>query len=209
VKKELKAPLLQAMTLAITEFYGADPLQSPHLARIINDRHFQRLQHLLEHARDQGKILSGGQIDAYQRRIAPTLIDVDNHNDPLMAEELFGPLLPIISVANLDAALTEVRQQPKPLALYLFGGTHAEQQKLLETTSSGGVCFNDVVMQVGIPELPFGGVGASGMGSYHGKAGFETFSHQKSVLRRPFWLDLKMRYPPYKTNLALLKKLLG
>ncbi|HJO78434.1 MAG TPA: aldehyde dehydrogenase family protein, partial [Prochlorococcaceae cyanobacterium Fu_MAG_134] len=145
----------------------------------------------------------------YQRRIAPTLIDVDNHNDPLMAEELFGPLLPIISVANLDAALTEVRQQPKPLALYLFGGTHAEQQKLLETTSSGGVCFNDVVMQVGIPELPFGGVGASGMGSYHGKAGFETFSHQKSVLRRPFWLDLKMRYPPYKTNLALLKKLLG
>ncbi len=209
VKKELKAPLLQAMTLAITEFYGADPLQSPHLARIINDRHFQRLQHLLEHARDQGKILSGGQIDAYQRRIAPTLIDVDNHNDPLMAEELFGPLLPIISVANLDAALTKVRQQPKPLALYLFGGTHAEQQKLLETTSSGGVCFNDVVMQVGIPELPFGGVGASGMGSYHGKAGFETFSHQKSVLRRPFWLDLKMRYPPYKTNLALLKKLLG
>ena len=209
VQQQLKQPLLKAMTVAIAEFYGADPLQSPHLAQIVNDRHFQRLQHLLDHARDQGKIISGGQVDASQRRIAPTLIDIDSRNNPLMEEELFGPLLPIISVSNLDAALTEVRQQPKPLALYLFGGSHAEQQKLLETTSSGGVCFNDVVMQAGIAELPFGGVGPSGMGRYHGLAGFETFSHQKSVLRRPFWLDLKLRYPPYKTNLALLKRLLG
>ena len=209
IQEQLKQPLLQAMKGAITELYGGDPLRSPHLAKIINDRHFQRLQHLLDQAKQRGKVLSGGQIDPDQRRIAPTLIDVDKRDDPLMEEELFGPLLPVISVHSLNEALAEVRQQPKPLALYLFGGTHADQQQLLNTTSSGGVCFNDVVMHVGIPELPFGGVGASGMGRYHGLAGFETFSHQKSVLRRPFWLDLKLRYPPYKANLALLKKVLG
>ena len=126
-----------------------------------------------------------------------------------MGEELFGPLLPFISVPNLETALLKVKQKPKPLAMYLFGGTSSEQQKLLDTTSSGGVCFNDVVIQAGIPEMPFGGVGASGMGRYHGQAGFETFSHQKSILRRSFWLDLKLRYPPYQIDIGSLRKLLS
>ena len=126
-----------------------------------------------------------------------------------MEEELFGPLMPILSITSLEMAIKDICYQPRPLALYMFGGTKGEQEKLLNETSSGGVCFNDVVMQAGIPELPFGGIGPSGMGRYHGKAGFETFSHQKSVLQRPFWLDLKFRYPPYDLDISVLKKLLG
>ncbi len=209
VESQLKAPLLQAMKRCLVDFYGPNPLQSPHLATIVNDKQFQRLSQLLEGARQRSQILFGGEIDASQRRIAPTLIDVDQRNDPLMAEELFGPLLPILSITSLDEALTDIRRQPRPLAIYLFGGTADDQDKLLKTTSSGGVCFNDVMMQVGIPELPFGGVGPSGMGSYHGLAGFETFSHQKSILQRPFWLDIKVRYPPYANNLEIIKRLMS
>ena len=137
------------------------------------------------------------------------MIRVDDRNDPLMAEELFGPLLPVLVLADLTTALQEIRQGPKPLALYLFGGNEAQQQQVLTTTSSGGVCLNDVVMQAGVPQLPFGGVGASGMGSYHGQSGFDTFSHQKAVLKRPFRFDFKLRYPPYKVDLNLLKRLAG
>ena len=137
------------------------------------------------------------------------MIRVDDRNDPLMAEELFGPLLPVLVLDDLTTALQEIRQGPKPLALYLFGGQAQEQQALLNGTSSGGVCFNDVVMQAGVPDLPFGGVGGSGMGSYHGQAGFDTFSHAKAVLRRPFRLDFKLRYPPYGIDLNLLRRLAG
>ena len=137
------------------------------------------------------------------------MIRVDDRNDPLMAEELFGPLLPVLVLEDLTTALQEIRQGPKPLALYLFGGDEAQQQQVLSTTSSGGVCFNDVVMQAGVPQLPFGGVGASGMGSYHGQSGFDTFSHHKAVLKRPFRFDFKLRYPPYKVDLNLLKRLAG
>ena len=126
-----------------------------------------------------------------------------------MADELFGPLLPVLPLNDLNNALAEIRRGPKPLALYLFGGTERQQQLVIETTSSGGVCLNDVVMQAGVPDLPFGGVGGSGMGSYHGKAGFDTFSHAKAVLRRPFRFDFKLRYPPYALDLKLLRKLAG
>ena len=138
-----------------------------------------------------------------------TVLAVDRSDDPLMRDELFGPLLPMIEVEDLAMAMEQIRSQPKPLALYLFGGTAAQQQQLLMGTSSGGVCFNDVVMHVGIPDLPFGGVGPSGMGSYHGEAGFRTFSHERSVLRRPFALDLRLRYPPYRLSLDWMRRLLG
>ena len=118
-------------------------------------------------------------------------------------------ILPILKIKSLDLALKEIRKQPNPLAIYLFGGTSEDQETVINTTSSGGVCFNDVVMQAGIPELPFGGIGASGMGRYHGFAGFETFSHQKAILRKPFWLDNNFRYPPYKIDLSILRKLLN
>ena len=197
------------MVRAIEDFYGNAPLKSQHLGRIVNDRQYQKLKDLLRSAKEKGQVIFGGEFDDRERRISPTLIDVENRDDPLMEEELFGPLMPILSIANFQEIIDGIRDQPRPLAIYMFGGTTKEQETLINQTSSGGICFNDVVMQAGIPELPFGGVGASGMGQYHGKAGFETFSHQKSILRRPFWMDLKLRYPPYKLNISVLKRLLG
>ena len=209
VDPSLKEDLLSCMDSARTAMYGEDPLESDQLGQIINRRQFERLAALLDTARADGRILIGGEINPDQQRIAPTVIQVHDRQDPLMAEEIFGPLLPVLELNDFDTALAEIRQGPKPLALYLFGGTAREQQQTLETTSSGGVCFNDVVMQAGVPELPFGGVGASGMGSYHGRSGFETFSHAKSVLRRPFRFDFKLRYPPYGVDLNVLRRLAG
>ena len=209
VEPGLRAPLLRAMASARQEMYGDDPIRSGELARIINDQQFKRLERLLETAKSDDRILLGGEISAEERRIAPTMIRVDDRNDPLMQEEVFGPLLPVLAMNDLTGSLREIRRGPKPLALYLFGGTSMQQQQVLETTSSGGVCLNDVVMQVGVPDLPFGGVGSSGMGRYHGKSGFDTFSHQKAVLKRPFRFDFKLRYPPYKLDLKLLRRLAG
>ena len=209
VEPDLKAPLLRAMASARQEMYGDDPIRSGELARIINEHQFKRLERLLETARSDDRILLGGEISPDERRIAPTMIRVDDRNDPLMQEEVFGPLLPVLTMNDLTGSLREIRRGPKPLALYLFGGTSMQQQQVLETTSSGGVCLNDVVMQVGVPDLPFGGVGSSGMGRYHGKSGFDTFSHQKAVLKRPFRFDFKLRYPPYKLDLKLLRRLAG
>ena len=209
VQPHLQQPLLKAMEAARQAMYGSQPLHSEQLACIVNTRQFERLEALLEQARREERILIGGEINREQRRIAPTVIRVADRNDPLMADELFGPLLPVLPLNDLNNALAEIRRGPKPLALYLFGGTERQQQLVIETTSSGGVCLNDVVMQAGVPDLPFGGVGGSGMGSYHGKAGFETFSHSKAVLRRPFRFDFKLRYPPYALDLKLLRKLAG
>ena len=189
--------------------YGNEPLKSDQLGKIVNDRQFSRLEALLEGARSQGRILLGGELDREQRRIAPTVIQVDDRDDPLMSDELFGPLLPMLNLCQLDDALAAIRKDPKPLALYVFGGNDAQQRRVLGCTSSGGVCINDVVMQAGIPDMPFGGVGGSGMGSYHGRSGFDTFSHQKAVLRRPFRFDFKVRYPPYKLDLNVLRRLAG
>ena len=209
VQQSIQEELLVELARARQTFYGETPLQSPDLARIINERQFQRLETLLEGARRQDQVLIGGESDAVSRRMAPTVLQVSDDDDPLMADELFGPLLPLISVRSLEEAIERIRRQPKPLALYMFGGTSQDQTALLQGTSSGGVCFNDVVMQVGVPDLPFGGVGPSGMGSYHGEAGFRTFCHERSVLRRPFRLDVRLRYPPYRISRDLLKRLLG
>jgi aldehyde dehydrogenase (NAD+) len=209
VQPAVRDALVEAIAAEWTRFYDADPLESDDLGCIVNGAQFQRLEALLAGARSRGQLLAGGRSDAGRRRIEPTLVAVDSGDDPLMQEELFGPILPVLGVANLDAALAEVHRRPKPLALYLFSSSRAAQQQTLDRTSSGGVCFNDVVLQAGAAALPFGGVGESGMGTYHGQAGFLTFSHQRTVLRRPFWLDLPFRYPPYAGKLALVKRLLG
>lgn len=201
--------LVQAMAGALDRFYGPDPLHSPDLGRIVNDTQFQRLERLLAGARERGQVLVGGRSDPSQRRIEPTLLAVDSPDDPLMQEELFGPLLPVLPIQGLESALEQIRQRPRPLALYLFSSSRQAQQRVLTASSSGGVVFNDVVLQGGAAALPFGGVGPSGMGSYHGEAGFRTFSHERSVLRRPFQLDLPFRYPPYAGKLRLVKWLLG
>ena len=209
VEPSLHDPLIEAMANARLALYGENPLKSGALAQIINQRQFERLQRLLESARQDGRILLGGEIEPGDRRIAPTLIRVHDRNDPLMADELFGPLMPVLQLDDLQRTLNDIRRGPKPLALYLFGGSQEQQQFVLNSSSSGGVCLNDVVMQAGVPDLPFGGVGASGMGSYHGKSGFDTFSHDKAVLKRSFRFDFKLRYPPYKLDLQLLRRLAG
>ena len=209
VEHKLFDSLISNLKNSINEFYGNTPLDSKHLGSIINQKQFNRLNNLLKQAKKNNQIIYGGDSNEKEKRISPTLIKIENRNDPLMKEELFGPLLPILSIENLDQAISDFKILPKPLALYLFGGGENEQGKVLSMTSSGGVCFNDVVLQAGIPELPFGGVGTSGMGKYHGKAGFDNFTHYKSVLKRPFWLDLNFRYPPYKLDLSLLNKLIG
>ncbi len=209
VEHKLFDSLISNLKKSINDFYGNSPLNSKHLGSIINQNQFNRLNNLLKEAKKNGQIIYGGDSNEQDKRISPTLIKIDNRNDPLMKEELFGPLLPILCINNLDQAISDFKLLPKPLALYLFGGGSQEQGKIMSMTSSGGVCFNDVVLQAGIPELPFGGVGSSGMGKYHGKAGFDNFTHYKSILKRPFWLDLNFRYPPYKLDLSLLNKLIG
>ncbi|WP_269624294.1 aldehyde dehydrogenase family protein [Prochlorococcus marinus] len=209
IEHKLFDSLVSNLKNSINNFYGNTPLESKHLGSIINQNQFYRLNNLLKEAKKNSQIIYGGDVNEKEKKISPTLIKIENRNDPLMKEELFGPLLPILCISNLDQAISDFKLMPKPLALYLFGGGEKEQSKVLSMTSSGGVCFNDVVLQAGIPELPFGGVGASGMGKYHGKAGFDNFTHYKSVLKRPFWLDLNFRYPPYNLDLSLLDKLLG
>ena len=205
----VREPLLQAIASAWRLFHGDDPLASPHLGSIVNQAQFERLEALLQGARERGQVRAGGRSDAARRRIEPTLIAVDDpQTDPLMQEELFGPLLPVLTVPDLEAALERVRRGSKPLALYLFGGDRTARRRVLETSSSGGVVFNDVVVHAGLSQLPFGGVGESGLGSYHGEAGFLTFSHRRSVLSRSFLLDLPFRYPPYRIPLPLLERLL-
>jgi aldehyde dehydrogenase (NAD+) len=210
VVPEIEGPLLEAIAGEVRRLYGDDPLASPDLARVVNRPQFERLAHLLQNARQRGQVLLGGRMDPEARRIEPTLLRVeDADTDPLMQEEVFGPLLPVLRVPNLEAAISRVQVGPKPLALYLFGQQPADRERLRLATSSGSLTFNDVVVQVGVPQLPLGGVGESGMGAYHGHAGFLTFSHQRSILEQRFWPDLAFRYPPYTGKLPLVKRLLG
>ncbi|KEF41132.1 MAG: aldehyde dehydrogenase [Cyanobium sp. CACIAM 14] len=204
----------EALVAAIVEqtrrLYGTDPLASPDLGRIVGACRFERLQALLAAAKERGQLLHGGRGDAAARKIEPTLVAVEDPvTDPLMQEELFAPVLPVLTVRDLDEALTEVRRRPKPLALYLFGGGRAEREQALACTSSGSFVANDLVVQGGMASLPFGGVGRSGMGAYHGDAGFLTFSHQRSVLLRPSRPDPPFRYPPYAGKAGLIRRLMG
>ncbi len=202
VQTSIKSALIEKLLKYVKIFFGENPQQSSDFARIVNDRQFDRLVGLL----NEGKILIGGQSDKCDRYISPTIIDKVSHNSKIMSEEIFGPLLPILDYDQISDAIAIVNSHPKPLALYLFSNNKQNQEQILQEVSFGGGCFNDTIMHLGNPELPFGGVGNSGMGSYHGKASFDTFSHRKSVLKNSFRFDLKWRYPPYKLTLETLKK---
>ena len=204
VDKKVKQDLLTNITNCIQSFYGNNPIESPDYGRIINEKHFNRLCKLL----NTGEIIIGGETNLSDRYIAPTVIDRISWEDAVMKEEIFGPILPVIEYNDLSEAIALVNSQPKPLALYFFSNNQQKQQQILRSTSSGGVSINDTVMHTGVPDLPFGGVGASGMGSYHGKASFDTFSHKKSILNKSFLVDLKVRYAPYKEKLKLVKQLM-
>ncbi|MFN5399775.1 MAG: aldehyde dehydrogenase [Pseudanabaena sp.] len=205
VQKNIKPLLIEKLVTHVKAFFGENAQTSPDLARIVNDRQFDRLVGLL----DEGKVLIGGNSDKSDRFIAPTLIDAVSPNSKIMAEEIFGPILPILEYDQLSEAIAFVNAHPKPLALYFFSSNKQNQERIIQETSYGGGCFNDIIMHLGNPELPFGGVGHSGMGSYHGKASFDTFSHRKSVLKNSFRFDLKWRYPPYKMTLESLKKFIN
>ncbi|WP_427160837.1 aldehyde dehydrogenase [Aliinostoc sp. HNIBRCY26] len=204
VNRQIKQDLIATLQKTIKEFYGDRPENSPDYGRIINKRHFERLTQLLNH----GEIILGGDTNPEQLYISPTLIDHVSLDAPVMQDEIFGPILPILEYTDITEAIALINSRPKPLALYLFSQNKQLQTRILQETSSGGVCLNDTIMQVGVSSLPFGGVGDSGIGSYHGKTSFDTFSHYKSVLKNSFWLDLNWRYAPYKDKLALLKRII-
>lgn len=205
VDRKIKSDLVDRIKKCLLEFYGDDPAASPDYARIINQKHFARVSSFLK----DGEIIIGGQTDASSNYIAPTVMEKVSLDSPIMQEEIFGPILPILEYDRLSEAIAFVNERPKPLALYFFSKNKDNQARVLRETSSGGVSINDTIMHLGVPELPFGGVGNSGMGSYHGKASFDTFSHQKSVLKNNFFIDIKFRYAPYANKLNLIKKIVG
>ena len=203
-EKSIKAALLARLAAAIESFYGAEPKTSPDFSRIVNDHHFERLRTLM----GDGEIVVGGKTDAAQRYIAPTIVEGVSWDHAIMQEEIFGPILPVLHFDDLEAVMRTLEVKPKPLALYLFSEDRERQEQVLRRLSSGGACINDTFAQLLNLRLPFGGVGDSGMGSYHGMAGFETFSHSKSVVRRSTWVDPGIKYPPYTTPLAVLRRVM-
>ena len=202
VAREARDPFVAAMKKALQEFYGDDPARCEDYGRIVNQAHFERLVHYLR----DGNTVHGGQHDAKDLFIAPTILADVSPDSAVMQEEIFGPILPVLAFDNLEEALALLRDRPTPLAMYVFTRDRATETRVLADTRSGGVCVNDVVSHMIGPGLPFGGLGASGMGASHGRAGFETFSHQRAVLRRSTWLDLPFRYPPQKLSLGGLKR---
>ncbi|MEW5740637.1 MAG: aldehyde dehydrogenase family protein [Myxococcota bacterium] len=205
VHQAVKGAFLEKLGAAWKELLGADVEKSPDYGRIISERHFKRLVSLM----GGGKVVVGGKTDAATRFIEPTaLVDV-KLDHAVMQEEIFGPLLPVIEVKDLDEATRFINERPKPLALYVFTRDGARAEKVLKTTSSGGAVVNDCLVHITSPDLPFGGVGDSGVGNYHGRFSFDAFSHLKTVVKRPHGLDIKVRYPPYSAGkVSLFRKML-
>jgi aldehyde dehydrogenase (NAD+) len=196
VHEAVEEPLLQALTAAVRDFYGDEPRRSPDFARIVNARHHSRLQALLDGVAPE-RLVIGGDADREEGYFSPTIVRGGSWDEPLMADEIFGPILPVLAVPDMEAAIATVNRHPKPLAVYVFTSRPGLADRVVERTSSGGVCVNGTVMQIAATGLPFGGVGASGMGAYHGRYGFDTFSHGKAVLQRATWPDPAFSYPPY------------
>ena len=195
VDRRVEPQFVEALVKAVRGFYGDDPRSSPDYTRIVNERHWERLQSLLD--RTEAAAVVGGDGDRATRYLAPTVLRGVSWDDPVMADEIFGPILPVLAVDDLGAAIATVVAHDKPLALYVFAEDQAVIDRVVAETSSGGVGANITLLQLAVPDLPFGGVGASGMGAYHGKAGFDTFTHRKAVLQRPTRLDPPVTYPPY------------
>jgi aldehyde dehydrogenase (NAD+) len=201
---DTEADLLPLIERSIREMFGDDPEQSDSYGRIINDRHFERIRNIMSH----GHVALGGRENAITRYIEPTVLTDVPLESAAMQEEIFGPVLPIVRADNLDAAIRFIRERDKPLAAYLFTNDSAAESRFLENVSCGNVCINDTIMFMAVPELPFGGVGTSGMGAYSGKHGFDTFSHMKAVMKRGWWPDLAVRYAPYtEKKFAFLRKI--
>jgi aldehyde dehydrogenase (NAD+) len=202
--EDVKEKFYKYFTKSVKDFYGNNPQDSADYPRIINDRHFDRLAALLK----DGNIIVGGQTDHDTRYIAPTMIEIDSLEHPLMNDEIFGPILPVLLINDMDEAISIIKQFEKPLAFYLFSNNYNTQQKFLNTIQFGGGCINDTVSHFVNDGLPFGGVGNSGVGAYHGKFSFDTFTHFKGVCNKVTWPDVPLRYPPYNGKLMLVKQVM-
>ena len=177
----------------IRSAYGENPEDCPDYARIINADHYHRLGELI----GQGKLVTGGERNPDSLYIAPTVLEDIHWTDPIMENEIFGPILPVLSMESVDEALPIIGRRQKSLSAYYFGSNRRNMKKFLNSISFGGGCINDCIMHLCSPHLPFGGVGPSGMGAYHGKAGFDTFTHRKSILVQTTLFNFPMRFPPY------------
>jgi len=204
VHKSVKKELLELMGQKITQYFGTNPKDSPDFARIATVPKTERLVLFLKGA----NVVTGGDINMAERYIAPTIIDQVTPDDPIMQEEIFGPILPVMEFSELNEVISHINSHPKPLALYYFSKDSLKQEEVLSRTSSGGGCINEVIMHVANDHLPFGGVGSSGIGRYHGKNSFDTFSHFRSIMKKTDLFDIPMRYPPYKNRWSLIKKLM-
>ncbi|RGV97046.1 aldehyde dehydrogenase [Ruminococcus sp. AF14-10] len=192
--RQIKDRLLKEINRQIQKQFGKDPLQNPDYGKIINRKHFDRIRGLIQ----PDKIFCGGSSDSHTLQIAPTILDNVTFADPVMQEEIFGPVLPVLTFDSLDEAIRNLQTMPHPLALYLFTSDRTLAKKVTASCGFGGGCINDTIIHLATSEMGFGGFGASGMGAYHGKDGFDTFTHYKSIVDKKTWLDLPMRYQPYR-----------
>ena len=204
IQKDMKSHFIAYLKTEITKAYGENPALSPDFARIINTKNWLRLANLIE----EEKVIFGGQTDIENNYIAPTLIEENDKESLLMQEEIFGPLLPILSYEKEEDIKTIISKFEKPLALYVFSENKRFSEKIIKQYSFGGGCINDTVVHFSNKRLPFGGVGHSGIGAYHGRLSFDTFSHKKSIVKKANWLDIPLRYAPYNDKLKSIKKIL-
>lgn len=202
--QNIKDEFLHYLKDAIQELYGVNPLKNENFTRIVSEKHFSRLHSFLTN----GSLLTGGNTNHEKLMIEPTVLTNITWNDAIMQDEIFGPILPVIEYSNLNEVINGIRQHPKPLSLYLFSESPTVQEEILHNVSFGGGCINDTVYHFVSPYLPFGGVGNSGIGAYHGKGSFDTFSHGKSVLKQTTLFDLPFRYPNVKNGLKKIKMFL-
>ena len=203
IDRRVKTPFLAYVQRWITVMYGEDPLDNDGYVRMVNRKHFDRVMGLI----DPAKVVFGGRGDPETLKIQPTVLDNVSPEDPVMQEEIFGPVLPVLTFDQIGEALDFVNARPRPLALYLFSREKSTQERFLRRASFGGGCINDTVIHLATSRMGFGGVGASGMGSYHGRDSFETFSHRKSVVKKSTLLDLPVRYAPYSPGKDRLLRL--
>ncbi|GCD76614.1 aldehyde dehydrogenase [Thermaurantimonas aggregans] len=203
VHRSIKEPLIEKLKEYIRKFYGQNPAENAEYPAIVNRSHAERITNYIRHS----KVLYGGHADINRRYIEPTVVEA-TADQPVMQEEIFGPVLPILTFETVYEAIQFINERPKPLALYIFSEDSKEQDLILQKTSSGSAAINEVVMQVANDHLPFGGVGNSGMGNYHGKRSFDCFSHERSVLYKSTWIDIPLRYPPFGNKIKWVKNLL-
>lgn len=205
VHKEIKENLIETLKKTIVNFYGDNILENKDYGRIVNERHFNRLIDIL--SKDNKKVIYGGDYNKESHFIEPTLLNNITYEDAVMEDEIFGPLLPILDYEDLDDVIKDLNIRHKPLALYVFTEDKKVEEKILNSVSFGGGCVNDTLSHVAEACLPFGGVGNSGMGTYHGKESFKTFSHRKSILKKSTKINLKFIFPPYRDKVSLVRKI--